>query len=180
MSNKDITDDHGKKIGRMDVNTDGLVVITFSDDVTGFDYKDYFKGTFKVWGQAFAKDDSTSGTITFPGHGNSFTLKKKSDIRIDKNVDSKIIVEDGRTYFKYTIRVDSTNGTAGETVTINDNITNLWNVTGQFDQASFKLTKMARTRKSRRTILKLSPSRMEQATSQSKDLRHFRRVRTIR
>lgn len=141
LSNKDITDDQGKKIGRMDVNTDGLVVITFSDDVTGFDYKDYFKGTFKVWGQAFAKDDSTSGTITFPGHGNSFTLKKKSDIRIDKNVDSKIIVEDGRTYFKYTIRVDSTNGTAGETVTINDNITNLWNVTGQFDQASFKLTK---------------------------------------
>ena len=141
LSNKSITDDHGKKIGRMDVNTDGLVVITFSDDVTGFDYKDYFKGTFKVWGQAFAKDDSTSGTITFPGHGNSFTLKKKSDIRIDKNVDSKIIVEKGRTYFKYTIRVDSTNGTAGETVTINDNITNLWNVTGQFVQASFKLTK---------------------------------------
>ena len=141
LSNKDITDDHGKKIGRMDVNTDGLVVITFSDDVTGFDYKDYFKGTFKVWGQAFAKDDSTSGTITFPGHGNSFTLKKKSDISIHKDVDSKIIFEKGRTYFKYTIKVDSTNGTAGETVTIKDNIKNLWNVTGQFDQASFKLTK---------------------------------------
>ena len=141
LSNKDITDDSGKKIGRMDVNTDGLVVITFSDNVADFNYKEYFEGTFKVWGKAFAKDDSTSDTITFPGHGNSFTLKKKSDIRIDKNVDSKIIVEDGRTYFKYTIRVDSTNGTAGETVTINDNITNLWNVTGQFDQASFKLTK---------------------------------------
>ena len=141
LSNKSITDDSGNTIGRMDVNTDGLVVITFSDDVAGFDYTNQFKGTFKVWGKAFAKDDSTSGTITFPGHGNSFTLKKKSDIRIDKNVDSKIIVEDGRTYFKYTIRVDSTNGTAGETVTINDNITNLWNVTGQFDQASFKLTK---------------------------------------
>lgn len=141
LSNKDITDDHGKKIGRMDVNTDGLVVITFSDDVTGFDYKEHFKGTFKVWGQAFAKDDSTSDTITFPGHGNSFTLKKKSDIRIDKDVDSKIIVEKGKTYFKYTIKVDSTNGTEGKTVTINDNITNLWNVTGQFDQASFKLTK---------------------------------------
>lgn len=141
LSNKDITDDHGKKIGRMDVNTDGLVVITFSDDVTGFDYKDYFKGTFKVWGQAFAKDDSTSGTITFPGHGNSFTLKKKSDISIHKDVDSKIIFEKGRTYFEYTITVSSNNGTAGETVTINDNITNLWNVTGQFVQASFKLTK---------------------------------------
>lgn len=141
LSNKDITDDNGKKIGRMDVNTDGLVVITFSDDVTGFDYTDHFKGTFKVWGQAFAKDDSTSDTITFPGHGNSFTLKKKSDIRIDKDVDSKIIVENGRTYFKYTIKVDSTNGTEGKTVTINGNIANLWNVTGQFDKASFKLTK---------------------------------------
>lgn len=141
LSNKDITDNHGNKIGRMDVNTDGLVVITFSDNVADFNYKEYFEGTFKVWGKAFAKDDSTSDTITFPGHGNSFTLKKKSDISIHKDVDSKIIVEDGRTYFKYTIRVDSTNGTAGETVTINDNITNLWNVTGQFDQASFKLTK---------------------------------------
>lgn len=141
LSDKDITDDSGHKIGRMDVNTDGLVVITFSDDVTGFDYEDRFKGTFKVWGKAFAKDNSTSDTITFPGNGNSFTLKKKSDIRIDKDVDSKIIVEKGRTYFKYTIKVDSTNGTEGKTVTINDNITNLWNVTGQFDKASFKLTK---------------------------------------
>lgn len=141
LSNKSITDDHDKTIGRMDVNTDGLVVITFSDDVAGFNYKDHFKGTFKVWGKAFAKDNSTSGTITFPGDGNSFTLKKKSDIRIDKVVDSNIIVEDGKTYFKYTIKVDSTNGTAGETVTINDQITDLWNVTGEFDQASFKLTK---------------------------------------
>lgn len=141
LSNKDITDDSGHKIGRMDVNTDGLVVITFSDDVTGFDYRDHFKGTFKVWGKAFAKDNSTSDTITFPGDGNSFTLKKKSDIRIDKDVDSKIIVENGTTYFKYTIKVDSTNGTEGKTVTINDQITDLWKVTGQFDQASFKLTK---------------------------------------
>lgn len=141
LSDKDITDDRGKKIGRMDVNTDGLVVITFSDDVTDFDYRDHFKGTFKVWGKAFAKDDSTSDTITFPGDGNSFTLQKKSDISIHKDVDSKIIVEKGRTYFKYTIKVDSTNGTAGETVTIKDNIKNLWQVTGQFDKASFKLTK---------------------------------------
>lgn len=141
LSNKDITDDSGHKIGRMDVNTDGLVVITFSDDVTGFDYTKQFKGTFKVWGKAFAKDDSTSDTITFPGDGNSFTLKKKSDISIHKNVDSKIIVEKGKTYFKYTIKVDSTNGTAGETVTINDQITKLWNVKGQFARASFKLTK---------------------------------------
>ena len=141
LSNKSITDDRGKTIGRMDVNTDGLVVITFSDNVADFNYKEYFEGTFKVWGKAFAKDDSTSDTITFPGHGNSFTLQKKSDIRIDKDVDSKIIVEKGKTYFKYTIKVNSTNGTAGETVTINDNITKLWNVTGQFDQKSFKLTK---------------------------------------
>lgn len=141
LSNKSITDDSDNTIGRMDVNTDGLVVITFSDDVAGFDYTNQFKGTFKVWGKAFAKDDSTSDTITFPGDGNSFTLQKKSDISIHKDVDSKIIVEDGRTYFKYTIKVDSTDGTAGETVTINDQITDLWKVTGQFVQASFKLTK---------------------------------------
>lgn len=141
LSDKDITDEQGNKIGRMDVNTEGLVVITFSDDVAGFDYTKHFKGTFKVWGKAFAKDNSTSGTITFPGDGNSFTLKKKSDISIHKDVDSKIIFEKGRTYFEYTITVSSNNGTAGETVTINDQITKLWNVKGQFDQTSFKLTK---------------------------------------
>lgn len=141
LSDKDITDEQGNKIGRMDVNTEGLVVITFSDDVAGFDYTKHFKGTFKVWGKAFAKDDSTSGTITFPGDGNSFTLQKKSDISIHKDVDSKIIFENGRTYFEYTITVSSNNGTAGETVTINDQITKLWNVKGQFDQTSFKLTK---------------------------------------
>ena len=141
LSDKDITDEQGNKIGRMDVNTEGLVVITFSDDVAGFDYTKHFKGTFKVWGKAFAKDNSTSGTITFPGGGNSFTLKKKSDISIHKDVDSKIIFEKGRTYFEYTITVSSNNGTAGETVTINDQITELWNVKGQFDQTSFKLTK---------------------------------------
>lgn len=141
LSDQDITDEQGKKIGRMDVNTDGLVVITFSDDVTGFDYEDRFKGTFKVWGKAFAKDDSTSGTITFPGDGNSFTLKKKSDIHINKDVNPNIIVENDKTYFEYTITVSSNNGTAGETVTINDQITKLWKVTGQFDEASFKLTK---------------------------------------
>lgn len=141
LSDKDITDEQGNKIGRMDVNTEGLVVITFSDDVAGFDYTKHFKGTFKVWGKAFAKDNSTSGTITFPGGGNSFTLKKKSDISIHKDVDSKIIFEKGRTYFEYTITVSSNNGTAGETVTINDQITKLWNVKGQFDQTSFKLTK---------------------------------------
>lgn len=141
LSDKDITDEQGNKIGRMDVNTEGLVVITFSDDVAGFDYTKHFKGTFKVWGKAFAKDNSTSGTITFPGDGNSFTLKKKSDISIHKDVDSKIILEKGRTYFKYTIKVDSTDGTEGKTVTINDQITELWNVTGQFDKTSFKLTK---------------------------------------
>ena len=45
------------------------------------------------------------------------------------------------TYFQYTVKVSSQNGTAGQPVTIDDVITNLYNLTGSYDENSFKLTK---------------------------------------
>lgn len=46
-----------------------------------------------------------------------------------------------KTYFKYTVKVSSTNGTAGQPVKIDDVITNLYNLTGSYDTDSFTLTK---------------------------------------
>lgn len=133
--------DNKTVIGYLDADTDGNVTVEFFDNVGTFDYEKGFDADFKVWGKAVAKDTGENQTIKFPGDTGSFTLKKKSDISVKKEVASDIIEEGGKTYFKYTITVNSKNGTAGETVDIRDQITSLYKLTGQFDENSFELKK---------------------------------------
>lgn len=129
-------------IGYLNADTNGNVTVKFlTNDATGFDCEGEVQAEFKVWGNAVAKGTGENQKITFPGDNGSFTLKKKSDISVKKETAADIIEEDGKTYFKYTITVNSNNGTAGETVDIRDQITNLYNLTGQFDENSFVLKK---------------------------------------
>lgn len=143
LVHKEIYDrnDKTKVIGYLDADTDGNVTVEFLNEVDTFDHENEFDADFKVWGKAVAKGTGENQTIKFPGDSGSFTLIKKSDISVKKEVASDIIEEDGKTYFKYTITVNSKNGTAGETVDIRDQITNLYNLTGQFDENSFVLKK---------------------------------------
>lgn len=143
LEHQAITDrnDSSKVIGYLNADTEGNVTVEFSNEVDTFNHEKEFDADFKVWGVAVAKDTGENQTIKFPGDSGSFTLKKKSDISVKKEVASDIIEEDGKTYFKYTITVNSNNGTAGETVDIRDQITNLYNLTGQFDENSFVLKK---------------------------------------
>lgn len=129
-------------IGYLNADTNGKVTVEFlTNDITGFDCEGEVNAEFKVWGNAVAKETGENQKITFPGDNGSFTLKKKSDISVKKEVASDIIEEDGKTYFKYTITVNSNNGTAGEKVDIKDQITYLYNLTGRFDESSFVLKK---------------------------------------
>ena len=129
-------------IGYLNADKDGNVTVEFlTNNTTGFNHENEFDAEFKVWGKAVAKETGENQIITFPGDNGSFTLKKKSDISVKKEAASDIIEEDGKTYFKYTITVNSNNGTAGETVDIRDQITNIYNLTGQFDEKSFELKK---------------------------------------
>lgn len=143
LENQEIKDrsDNKTVIGYLNADTDGNVTVEFFDNVGTFDYEKGFDADFKVWGNAVAKGTGENQTITFPGASESFTLKKKSDISVTKEVASDIIEEEGKTYFKYTITVNSKNGTAGETVDIRDQITYLYNLTGKFDKDSFELKK---------------------------------------
>ena len=143
LVHQEITDrnDPSKVIGYLNADTDGKVTVEFSNDVDTFNHEKEFDADFKVWGKAVAKDTGENQTIKFPGDNGSFTLKKKSDISVKKEVSSDIIEEGGKTYFKYTITVSSKNGTAGEKVDIRDQITNLYKLTGQFDESSFELKK---------------------------------------
>lgn len=143
LEHQAITDrnDSSKVIGYLNADTEGNVTVEFLNEVDSFNHEKEFDADFKVWGVAVAKETGENQTIKFPGDSGSFTLIKKSDISVKKEVASDIIEEDGKTYFKYTITVNSKNGTAGETVAIRDQITNLYNLTGQFDENSFVLKK---------------------------------------
>lgn len=131
--------DSGRVIGHLNVNTDGLAVITF-DKVQGFDYRDSFTATINVSGYIVA--GGTGATEDFSlSDGTHFTLKKKSDIKTEKTAAAEVVEKNGNTYFKYTVKVSSQNGTAGQPVKIDDVIKNLYNLTGSYDENSFKLTK---------------------------------------
>ena len=131
--------DSGRVIGHLNVNTDGLAVITF-DKVQGFDYRDSFTATINVSGYIVAGGTGTTEDFSL-SDGTHFTLKKKSDIKTDKSAAAEVVEKGDKTYFKYTVKVSSQNGTAGQPVTIDDVITNLYNLTGSYDENSFKLTK---------------------------------------
>lgn len=126
-------------IGHLNVNTEGLAIITF-DKVQGFDYTKAFKATVNVSGKIVAGGTDASEDIKFSDDAH-FTLKKKSDIKTEKTAAAEVVEKGGKTYFKYTVKVSSENGTAGQLVTIDDVITSLYKLTGSYDKTSFKLTK---------------------------------------
>lgn len=126
-------------IGHLNVNTEGLAIITF-DKVQGFDYTKTFKATINVSGKIVAGGTDASEDIKFSDDAH-FTLKKKSDIKTEKSAAAEVVEKGDKTYFKYTVKVSSKNGTAGQPVTIDDVIKNLYNLTGSYDTDSFKLTK---------------------------------------
>lgn len=126
-------------IGHLNVNTEGLAIITF-DKVQGFDYTKTFKATINVSGKIVAGGTDASEDIKFSDDAH-FTLKKKSDIKTDKSAAAEVVEKGDKTYFKYTVKVSSENGTAGQSVTIDDVITSLFNLTGSYDTGSFTLTK---------------------------------------
>lgn len=133
-------DDPSKVIGRLNVNTDGLAVITFDDGVQGFDYTGTFRANINVSGYIVASGTDTTEDIKLSDDAH-FILKKNSDIKTEKSAAAEVVEKGDKTYFKYTVKVSSKNGTAGQLVTIDDMITNLYNLNGSYDKTSFKLTK---------------------------------------
>lgn len=144
LVHKEIYDrnDKTKVIGYLDADTDGNVTVEFLNDVDTFNHENEFDADFKVWGKAVAKDTGENQTIKFPGDSGSFTLKKKSDISVEKTSTDGIVEENGKTYFEYKIKVSSKDGTAGKTVTISDKIESITSgLEGKFDRESFVLKK---------------------------------------
>lgn len=140
LVHKEIYDrnDNTKVIGYLDADMDGNVTVEFLNEVDTFDHESEFDADFKVWGKAVAKDTGENQTIKFPGDSGSFTLKKKSDISVDKTADTGIIRENGKVYFKYTVTARSQEGTAGENVMIKDVITQSGAIVGKYSKFELK------------------------------------------
>lgn len=130
--------DNKTVIGYLNADTEGNVTVEFSNSVDTFNHENEFDADFKVWGKAVAKETGENQTITFPGDNGSFTLKKKSDISVNKTADTGIIREGDKVYFKYTVTVSSKEGTAGEKVTIKDVITQSGEIVGQYSKFELK------------------------------------------
>ena len=144
MEHQAITDrnDSSKVIGYLNADTEGNVTVEFLNEVDSFNHEKEFDADFKVWGVAVAKETGENQTIKFPGDNGSFTLKKKSDISVEKTSTDGIVEENGKTYFEYKIKVSSKDGTAGKTVTISDKIESITSgLEGKFDRESFVLKK---------------------------------------
>lgn len=144
LEHQAITDrnDSSKVIGYLNADTEGNVTVEFSNEVDTFNHEKEFDADFKVWGVAVAKETGENKTIKFPGDSGSFTLKKKSDISVEKTSTDGIVEENGKTYFEYKIKVSSKDGTAGKTVTISDKIESITSgLEGKFDRESFVLKK---------------------------------------
>lgn len=144
LGNQAITDrnDSSKVIGYLNADTEGNVTVEFSNEVDTFNHEKEFDADFKVWGVAVAKETGENQTIKFPGDNGSFTLKKKSDVSVEKTSTDGIVEENGKTYFEYKIKVSSKDGTAGKTVTISDKIESITSgLEGKFDRESFVLKK---------------------------------------
>lgn len=144
LEHQAITDrnDSSKVIGYLNADTEGNVTVEFLNKVDSFNHEKEFDADFKVWGVAVAKETGENQTIKFPGDNGSFTLKKKSDISVEKTSTDGIVEENGKTYFEYKIKVSSKDGTAGKTVTISDKIESITSgLEGKFDRESFVLKK---------------------------------------
>lgn len=144
LEHQAITDrnDSSKVIGYLNADTEGNVTVEFSNEVDTFNHEKEFDADFKVWGVAVAKETGENQTIKFPGDNGSFTLKKKSDVSVEKTSTDGIVEENGKTYFEYKIKVRSKDGTAGKTVTISDKIESITSgLEGKFDRESFVLKK---------------------------------------
>lgn len=149
LEHQAITDrnDSSKVIGYLNADTEGNVTVEFSNEVDTFNHEKEFDADFKVWGNAVAKGTGENQTIKFPGDSESFTLKKKSDISVEKTPIDGIVEENGKTYFEYKIKVSSKDGTAGEDVTISDQIQSISSgLEGKFDRESFVLKKKDETK----------------------------------
>ena len=91
----------------------------------------------------FLDDNSNEQQIQYPGMTGTITLKRKSDIKVEKSSEQKgyvLYTSDGKPYIHFEVTVSTEKGTAGKTLSIKDTIAHTA-IKGDYNESSFKLQK---------------------------------------
>ena len=130
-----------KQVGTGVIQTDGTVKLNFNED---YNIKMPFTGQFDFQAEAFATGSEESSTIRFPTNL-ELTVKLPRDLDIKKE-GATPVVEDGITYIDYTITVFSDKGWS-KPIEIQDELQNRDEIAGEYDQNSFALVKIDKSKK---------------------------------
>lgn len=133
----------GKVYGKYTVSKDGVVDFVFNQ--TAMEDDDIKVEDFGFDAEFFLDDNSNEKEIQYPGMTETITLKRKSDIKVEKSSAQKgyvLYTNDGKPYIHFEVTVSTEKGTAGETLFIKDTIAHTA-IKGDYDENSFKLQKVS-------------------------------------
>lgn len=133
----------GKVYGKYTVSKDGVVDFVFNQ--TAMEDDDIKVEDFGFDAEFFLDDNSNEKEIQYPGMTGTITLKRKSDIKVEKSSAQKgyvLYTNDGKPYIHFEVTVSTEKGTAGKTLSIEDTIAHTA-IKGDYDKNSFKLQKVS-------------------------------------
>lgn len=133
----------GKIYGKYTVSEDGVVDFVFNEDA--MDQTDIKVDDFGFDAEFFLDDNSNEQQIQYPGMTGTITLKRESDIKVEKSSAQNgyvLYTNDGKPYIHFEVTVSTEKGTAGKTLSIKDTIAHTA-IKGDYDKSSFKLQKVS-------------------------------------
>lgn len=133
----------GEVYGKYTVSEDGVVDFVFNENAMNL--IEIKVEDFGFDAEFFLGDNSDEQQIKYPGMTETITLKRKSDIKVEKSSAQKgyvLYTNDGKPYIHFEVTVSTEKGTAGKTLSIEDTIAHTA-IKGDYDKNSFKLQKVS-------------------------------------
>lgn len=130
-----------EQVGTGVIQTDGTVKLNFNEN---YNIEMSFTGQFDFQAEASATGSGESSKIHFPTNLD-LVVKLPRDLTIKKE-GATPVVENGITYIKYTITVSSEDGWS-KPIEILDELQNNATIAGEYDQSSFELVKIDKSKK---------------------------------
>ena len=133
----------GVVYGKYTVSENGVVDFVFNKEA--MDQVEIQVEDFGFDAEFFLGDNSDEQQIKYPGMTETITLKRKSDIKVEKSSAQKgyvLYTNDGKPYIHFEVTVSTEKGTAGKTLSIEDTIAHTA-IKGDYDKNSFKLQKVS-------------------------------------
>lgn len=133
----------GEVYGKYTVSENGVVDFVFNENA--MNQTDIRVEDFGFDAEFYLDDNSNEKEIRYPGMNGTITLKRKSDIKVEKSSAQNgyvLYTSDGKPYIHFEVTVSTEKGTADKTLLIQDTIAHTA-IKGHYDQSSFSLKKVS-------------------------------------